>query len=106
MKIIMNHDKAFTHGGIFHADDVFSAALLRMMNPDIFIERGNQVPDGYDGLVFDIGGGAFDHHQEDRRVREMVFRLRHSDCYGKSMGKTFWRVKRTGQTLMKNSFRN
>lgn len=26
----MNHDKAFTHGGIFHADDVFSAALLRM----------------------------------------------------------------------------
>ena len=37
MKIIMNYDKAFTHGGIFHADDVFSAALLRMMNPDIFI---------------------------------------------------------------------
>lgn len=70
MKIIMNYDKAFTHGGIFHADDVFSAALLRMMNPDIFIERGNQVPDGYDGLVFDIGGGAFDHHQEDRRVRK------------------------------------
>ena len=70
MKEIMNHDKAFTHGGIFHADDVFSAALLRMMNPDIFIERGNQVPNGYDGLIFDIGGGVFDHHQEDRRVRE------------------------------------
>ena len=40
----MNIKKAFTHAGKFHADDVFSAALLRIMNPDVIIERGNQVP--------------------------------------------------------------
>lgn len=66
----MNIKKAFTHAGKFHADDVFSAALLRIMNPDVIIERGNQVPEGYDGLVFDIGYGEFDHHQTDSPVRE------------------------------------
>ena len=66
----MNIKKAFTHAGKFHADDVFSAALLRIMNPDVIIERGNQVPEGYDGLVFDIGYGEFDHHQADSPVRE------------------------------------
>ncbi|MGN0514445.1 MAG: MYG1 family protein [Lachnospiraceae bacterium] len=66
----MDIEKAFTHAGKFHADDVFSTALLRIMNPDIIIERGNQVPEGYDGLVFDIGCGEFDHHQADSPVRE------------------------------------
>ena len=35
---------AFTHGGKFHADDVFSAALLLYLNPEIVITRGNRVP--------------------------------------------------------------
>ena len=61
---------AFTHGGKFHADDVFSAALLLYLNPEIQIERGNQVSEDYDGIVFDIGRGAYDHHQKDSRVRE------------------------------------
>ena len=29
--------KAYTHGGKFHADDVFSAALLLYINPEIVI---------------------------------------------------------------------
>lgn len=62
--------KAFTHSGMFHADDVFSAALLRLLNPEIEIERGSCIPEGYEGLVFDIGGGAFDHHQKDSEVRK------------------------------------
>ena len=62
--------KAFTHGGKFHADDVFSAALLLYLNPEIQISRGNQVPEDFDGLVFDIGRGAYDHHQKDSRIRE------------------------------------
>ena len=53
---------ALTHAGAFHADDVFSAALLRMLRPDIEIIRRNFVPDDFDGLVFDIGRGKFDHH--------------------------------------------
>jgi len=63
-------DKALTHGGRFHADDVFSAALLTYLNPDIVIERGTVVPDDYSGIVFDIGLGEYDHHQKDRKTRE------------------------------------
>ena len=62
---------AFTHGGKFHADDVFSSALLLYINPEISITRGNSVPDDFTGIVFDIGRGEFDHHQkrsEERRV--------------------------------------
>ena len=62
--------KAFTHGGKFHADDVFSSALLLYINPEIVISRGNKVPEDFDGIVFDIGRGRYDHHQKDSRVRE------------------------------------
>lgn len=62
--------QAFTHGGRFHADDVFAGALLRILKPGIKIQRGNQVPENYDGVVFDIGFGKYDHHQPDSRLRE------------------------------------
>ena len=62
--------KAFTHGEKFHADDVFSSALLLYINPEIVISRGNKVPEDFDGIVFDIGRGRYDHHQKDSRVRE------------------------------------
>lgn len=62
-------DTAFTHGGSFHADDVFSAALLRLCRPEIKILRGFVVPPDFDGLVFDIGGGRFDHHAKNSPVR-------------------------------------
>lgn len=70
MKRYIDIQKGFTHGGKFHADDVFSAALLTILNPDITIERGFEVPEDFDGIVFDIGFGEFDHHQQDREVRE------------------------------------
>ena len=62
--------KAFTHSGKFHADDVFSYALLLYLNPAITITRGNKVPKDFDGIVFDIGRGKYDHHQRDSRIRE------------------------------------
>lgn len=65
----MNTNFAFTHGGKFHADDVFSTALLRILFPGIKIRRGFRVPDNFDGIVYDIGGGAFDHHQAGAPVR-------------------------------------
>ena len=63
-------DIAFTHAGKFHADDVFSAALLRLFVPDIQIKRVMSLPEGFDGLAFDIGWGKFDHHQSGAPVRE------------------------------------
>lgn len=61
--------KAFTHGGIFHADDVFATALLKILNPNIEVCRGNTVPENFEGIVYDIGGGEFDHHQSNKRIR-------------------------------------
>lgn len=63
-------DKGFTHGCKFHSDDVFATAFLRILNPDIKIERGLQVPDDFDGIVYDIGRGRFDHHQQDKEIRK------------------------------------
>lgn len=60
--------EGYTHGGIFHADDVFSAAFLNIINGYHFkITRGFNPPTNDnkilpDVLVFDIGGGKFDHH--------------------------------------------
>lgn len=75
--------------GKFHADDIFSSALLLYLNPEIQITRGNQVPEEYDGIVFDIGRGAYDHHQKDSRVRKTGFHMRHSDFCGKSWERRF-----------------
>ncbi len=60
-------DKGFTHSGTFHADDVFSTALLEILNPDFKVERGSKVPENYDGIVYDIGNGEFDHHRDDKK---------------------------------------
>nr|WP_319488933.1 MYG1 family protein [uncultured Caproiciproducens sp.] len=68
--MVKNKNIAITHGGKFHADDVFSAALLKTVNPNIKIIRAFEVPDDFDGIAFDIGWGEFDHHQENAEVRE------------------------------------
>ena len=52
-QIQKEHAAAFTHGGKFHADDVFSAALLLHFNPRLTIQRGNRVPEDFDGIVFE-----------------------------------------------------
>ena len=63
-------DKAFTHGGRFHADEVFSTALLQIINPKMTVQRGFTVPENFDGIVYDIGDGPFDHHAKGSPVRE------------------------------------
>lgn len=73
MKItVMNFKKALTHAGTFHADDVMSTAFLRILNPEINVERTFRVPeDTPEGtLIFDIGGGEFDHHQVNNEIRD------------------------------------
>lgn len=69
---IINIAQGITHGGVFHADDVFSAALLKLINPDVEIKRVFSVPKEVDEdtIVFDIGFGEFDHHQANAEVRE------------------------------------
>ena len=89
---------AFTHSGKFHADDVFSAALLLYLNPEIQIIRGNQVPEEFSGIVFDIGRGQYDHHQKDSRIREngipyaafgLLWETLGKEILGEELAKTF-----------------
>lgn len=89
---------AFTHSGKFHADDVFSAALLLYLNPEIQIIRGNQVPEEFTGIVFDIGRGQYDHHQKDSRIREngipyaafgLLWETLGKEILGEELAKTF-----------------
>lgn len=61
---------AITHGGKFHADDVFSTAFLKMLVPKLSVRRVFNVPADFKGIVYDIGQGEFDHHQEGAPVRE------------------------------------
>lgn len=44
--------------------------FLKICNPNIAIQRGFAVPQGFAGLVFDIGDGPFDHHAKNSPVRE------------------------------------
>lgn len=62
--------RGYTHAGRFHADDVFSTALLRMLWPEIKIQRVIEAPKNVDSIVYDMGRGEFDHHQEDAPVRD------------------------------------
>lgn len=63
---------AVTHDGVFHADDVFGAALIRLTHPSWVIERSRD-PKVLAGsqLRFDVGGraghqtGDYDHHQKE-----------------------------------------
>ena len=50
----------FTHNGLFHADDVFAAAMLSLLSDDVNIVRGgdDDVPEDKENwIIFDIGGG-------------------------------------------------
>ena len=60
----------YTHAGRFHADDVFGAALLKILKPEVAIRRVFQLPEDFDGMAFDIGWGEFDPHQSGAPVRE------------------------------------
>lgn len=65
-------DIAYTHSGIFHCDDVFSTALLKLINPNIKVYRIsdlNEIKTTEDYLVYDIGLGKYDHHQENKKIR-------------------------------------
>lgn len=60
---------AYTHNGVFHADDVCGAALLEIVFPEIKIIRVSHVPENAE-LAFDIGYGKYDHHQASAELRD------------------------------------
>lgn len=67
---------AVTHDGIFHADDVLAAAILRLSNPQTEFIRTRELDNIYADIAFDVGlqyDGElwFDHHQrENKPIRD------------------------------------
>ena len=73
----MTVKNGYTHGGCFHADDVISTVFLKSLNPDITIFRLNEVSQDIlsndENIVFDIGGGKYDHHQQERLINDFGY---------------------------------
>ena len=69
----IRYAKYITHSGTMHADEVFATAFLQLYKKDIDLFRVSQVNSADvlpDVIIYDVGRGKFDHHQENRRVRE------------------------------------
>ena len=102
MKIPAN---GFTHAGKFHADDVFATALLQILRPDIKITRGFVVPDDFDGIVYDVGFGMFDHHQEPRECRPNGVPYAALGLLWRVLGPALWVSVRLGSLTRTSSSR-
>ena len=55
-----------THGGIFHADEVFATLIMdKLSTGNTYVIRAFKVPENLNpnAVVYDIGHGKYDHHQ-------------------------------------------
>ena len=59
-------DEMIVHNGKMHADDILAAALVKYVNPNTKIIRTRNIPEDFKGLVADVGGGRYDHHDMDK----------------------------------------
>ena len=60
--------KCYTHTGVFHADEVLATAILREIarykkNEKFSLSRVLEAPEDEDAIIFDIGGGKYDHQE-------------------------------------------
>lgn len=75
MKLVtdIKEAKYITHSGTMHTDEVFATAFLDLYKKDITLIRLPQIEIDKiekDVLVYDIGRGKYDHHQDDAKTRE------------------------------------
>ena len=70
MKDLMTVKTGITHSGKFHTDDVVSTAFIKSFNPNINVIRVKEFngEGDTDVIVYDVGLGEFDHHQEERKI--------------------------------------
>lgn len=67
IKLTQNIQEAncITHSGTFHADEIFATVILSKIIPNITLIRLQELKEepSKNAIVYDIGGGMFDHHQ-------------------------------------------
>lgn len=62
--------KVGTHSGRFHADEVMATAILQeLYELEVVRSRDTEALEGLD-IIYDVGGGEFDHHQVEKEYRE------------------------------------
>ena len=69
----INEANCITHSGTMHADEVFSTAFLELFLGDVKVFRTSNIEAkdvDENVIVYDIGRGKFDHHQNDVLKRE------------------------------------
>lgn len=61
----INEANCITHSGTFHADEIFATLILSKIMPQITLIRLQELREKVNEnvIVYDIGGGKFDHHQ-------------------------------------------
>ena len=61
----LNEANLITHSGTFHADEIFATLILSKIIPEITLIRIPELREKVNEnvIVYDIGGGKFDHHQ-------------------------------------------
>lgn len=94
MKLVtdLKQAKYITHSGTMHTDEVFATAFLDLYKKDVTIVRlpnidKEKIKD--DVLVFDIGRGKYDHHQEDAITRENGIKYSSFGLLFKEFGKDY-----------------
>lgn len=72
LKLVNNLSEAngITHAGSFHADDVFASVFLANYYDELCLYRTNEIIENSNAIMYDRGGGEFDHHFLDAKVRE------------------------------------
>ena len=80
-----------THSGTMHADEVFATAFLELYLENIKLIRVSNVPKDIakDVLVYDIGRGKFDHHQDDVDTRDNGIKYSSIGLLWKEYGKDY-----------------
>lgn len=70
MNIVKKFKRIGTHNGKFHADEVIATAILKeLFDVEVIRTRDEKILKELD-IVYDVGGGEFDHHGIDKRYRD------------------------------------
>lgn len=109
VKITKNIEEAnaITHGGSFHADEVFATVILSKLKP-LCVSRVLQVEDiKPDTIVYDIGGKEFDHHQTGGNGKRED-NIKYASCgliwkrYGKELLEKVYNIDKEKQETLLN----
>ena len=95
---IVQQLSALVNCGTMHADEIFATAFLDLYLGDRLVYRTNNLDNiklSDDVIVYDIGRGKYDHHQNDALKREDGITYCSFGLLWKEFGKKFLKQQKT-----------